>query len=279
MSVTIPRAETARLSIPRLGLGTWRLAGAEGQAAIEGGIALGYRHLDTAEMYGNEVEVGAAMAASGVAREELFLTSKVWHDHLAPEAMRAAIEGSLGKLKTPYLDLFLVHWPSPEMDLDGTMRTLRQLQEEGLTRAIGVANFPAGMLRRALDTGAPLACVQVEYHVNLSQERLLAVTRPAEMVLTAYSPLGKGGLVDDPTLARVGARHGATGAQVALAWLLRQKGVAAIPKASRPESQTANLQAVPLAQQLTAEDLAELDALPKDRRFVNPAGFAPNWED
>ena len=274
---TVPVLRTRHLEIPRLGLGTWQMRDATGRAAVEGALAMGYRHLDTAEMYGNEAMVGAAMAASGIPRPEIFLTSKVWHDHLSPDAMRAACAASLERLRTPYLDLYLIHWPALGMDLGAVLGTLAELREEGMTRAIGVANFPAGMLSEALATGVPLSCVQVEYHVNLRQDRLLALAAQHDLALTAYSPLGKGGLVDDPTLAAIGARHDASGAQVALAWLLRQERVVPIPKASRPETQRANLLALDLAGRLSEQDLAEINGLPRDQRFVNP-DFAPDWE-
>ncbi|MFC0410341.1 aldo/keto reductase [Roseomonas elaeocarpi] len=273
---TIPRIDTQHLSIPRLGYGTWRLSGAEGQRSVESALALGYDHLDTAEMYKNEAEVGAAVAASGKRRDSLFITSKVWHENLAPDAMGRAIDASLRALKTDYLDLYLIHWPSPEMDLDSALKALNGLRESGKAKAVGVSNFPAGMLRRALDTGVPLAAVQVEYHIGLSQDRLLEVVRPAGMVLEAYSPLGRGEILEEPVLRQVAERHGASPAQVALAWLLRQDAVVAIPKAARESSQRANLDALPLAAKLTEEDVAAIARLPGNNRLVNPA-FAPDW--
>ncbi|WP_426956080.1 aldo/keto reductase [Muricoccus radiodurans] len=269
---------TPQITLPRLGLGTFRLDGPAGQAAVERALRLGYRALDTAERYENEEVVGAGLKASGVARADVKVTSKVWWDHLGPGQIRAACEASLGRLGTDYLDLYLVHWPAPGMDLPRVLADMARLKEEGLVRAIGVANFPANLLRRALAVGVPLAANQVEYHLMLSQNRLLAVTRPAGMILTAYTPLGKGKLASDPTVQAIAARHGATGGQVALAWLLRQDGVAAIPKAAREESQRENLGAVALAPKLTAEDVAALDALPKDQRMVNP-DFRPDWND
>jgi 2,5-diketo-D-gluconate reductase B len=270
----IPTITTQRLSIPKLGLGTFGLTGRDGQAAVESALALGYRHIDTAEMYANEEIVGAAIRASGIPREELFVTTKVWWDHLAPDAIRAANAASLARLGLDAVDLYHIHWPAPGMDLAAALATTTALMAEGRTRAIGVCNFPPGLLRAALATGAPLAAVQVEYHALLDQSALLSICHANGLVLTAYSPLGKGRLADEPTLARIGARHGATASQVALAWLLRQDGVAAIPKASRADSQRANMAA--LAVPLDAADLAAIAALPKDRRFVNPA-FAPDW--
>lgn len=272
------RITTKLLSIPRLGYGTWRLSGAEGQAAVESALSLGYRALDTAEMYGNEVEVGAGLKASGLPRSDVFVTSKVWWTHLGPGEIRAACEASLQRLGTDYLDLYLVHWPAKDMDLPRVMHDMAHLREEGLARAIGVANFPAGLLKKALETGVALAANQVEYHALLSQDRLLGITRPQGMVLTAYSPLAKGQLASHPQMGAIASRHGATAAQLALAWLLRQDGVTVIPKAARPESQRANLAALDLATRLTEADLAEIHALPKDQRFVNP-DFAPDWSN
>ena len=270
----IPTITTPRLSIPKLGLGTFGLTGRDGQAAVESALALGYRHIDTAEMYANEEIVGAALRASGIPRAELFVTTKVWWDHLAPDAIRTANAASLDRLGLDHADLYHIHWPAPGMDLSAALATLRALMAEGRTRGIGVCNFPAGLLRAALATGAPLAAVQVEYHALLDQSVLLSICHAHGLALTAYSPLGKGRLATEPTLARIGARHGATASQVALAWLLRQDAVAAIPKAQRPESQRANMAA--LAVPLDAADLAAIAALPKDRRFVDPA-FAPDW--
>ncbi|MBB5692200.1 aldo/keto reductase [Muricoccus pecuniae] len=270
------RIDTPLISIPRLGYGTWRLSGAEGQAAVESALSLGYRALDTAEMYGNEAEVGAGLKASGLPRGEVFVTSKVWWTHLGPEEIRAHCEASLERLGTDYLDLYLIHWPAAGMDLPRVMGDMARLRKEGLARAIGVANFPPGLLKRAIETGVPIATNQVEYHALLSQDRLLEITRPNGIVLTAYSPLGQGRLASDPKLLAIAERHGVSAAQVALAWLLRQDGVAVIPKAARPESQRSNLEALSLAQRLTEADIAEIDALPKDQRFVKP-DFAPDW--
>ncbi|WP_431282050.1 aldo/keto reductase [Humitalea sp. 24SJ18S-53] len=264
------------LNIPRIGLGTWRLLGASGQASVETALELGYRHLDTAEMYGNEEMVGMALAASGVPRDDVFVTSKVWWTNLSPDAMRTCMGMSLRRLGLAQLDLYLIHWPAKGMDLNQALDTLQTLQAEGLTKAIGVANFPPALLEAALATGAPLAALQVEYHAMLGQDRLLAITRAHDMVLTAYSPLAQGRLAADPTLGAIATRLGVTPGQVALAWLMRQDGVVPIPKASRRENLAANLAALDIAPLLTEADLAAIAALPKDKRAVNPV-FAPDW--
>ena len=271
-----PVLETANLRIPRLGLGTWPMKGEDCAAAVARAIGLGYRHVDTAQMYGNEADVGAGIARSGIARGDLFLTTKVWWDQLTPDGIRRAADASLKKLGAGYLDLYLIHWPAPDMDLDAALRTLAALKRDGQAKAVGVANFPSALLRRAVESGiVPIACNQVEYHVYLSQEPVLALCRQHGVALTAYTPVAKASVNDDPVIARIAAKHGATSVQVALAWLLAQDGVVAIPKSAREEGQVANLGACAL--RLDGEDLASIKALPKNRRMVNP-GFAPAWD-
>lgn len=267
---------TQGVAMPRLGFGTFRMPGADAQPVVESALALGYRHIDTAAMYENEAAVGAAIATSGVARDELFVTTKVWHDQLGPEALHRAFDASLRKLGLDHVDLYMIHWPSRDMDMAATLEALMSLRERGLTRAIGVCNFNLPMLRRAVEEiGAPLASVQLEYHPFLSQAPMLAYLRQKGIPLTAYAPLAQGRAANDPTLAALGARHGCSAAQMAIAWLLDQPGVAVIPKAARAESQRANLDA--LAVRLDAEDRAAIAALPKDQRFVRPP-FAPEWD-
>ena len=264
------------LNMPKLGLGTWRMKGAECQAAVEGALSRGYRHIDTAQMYGNEDAVGDALAATSVPRGDIHLTTKVWWENLAPEAMQRAIETSLGLLKTDYVDLFLIHWPAPVMDLPASLGALVRIQEAGLARHIGVSNFPVALLKRAVEeVQAPICCNQFEYHVLLDQSKLVNYAHSKGIAVTAYCPLAQGRLADHPALTAIAAKHGVSSAQVALKWLLDQDGVAAIPKAGRAESQQANLDALNL--QLDDADRAAIAALPKGERFVNP-GFAPTWD-
>lgn len=265
-----------RLRMPRIGLGTWPMTGPPCEEAVLSALSLGYRHIDTAEAYGNEDAIGAAVARSGVARSELHITTKVWWDHLQPNAMRAAMARSLDALRTEYVDLYLIHWPGKDWNPARTMEALTGLQESGLARAVGVANFPLPLLRRTVEEWrVPVACLQVEYHVLLGQAALLRYARAHDMALTAYTPLGRGGALDLPELQRIAARHGATSAQVALAWLIGQDGVAAVPKATGAANQLANLHAGDL--ELTEEDQAVIASLPKDRRMVSP-DFAPSWD-
>ncbi|HJS83892.1 MAG TPA: aldo/keto reductase [Acetobacteraceae bacterium] len=264
------------LRMPRLGLGTWGMAGQACATAVATALGLGYRHIDTAQMYGNEDAVGAGMAASGVPRAEIHLTTKVWNDHLEPARMRAAIEASLRALRTGYVDLYFTHWPSPSMDLGAALETLAALQREGMARRIGVANFPVALMRRSVEEyGAEIAAEQFEYHAMLRQPPLLAYLRGHGIPIIAYSPLAKGQLVRNETLVRIARKHNATAAQVALRWLLDEPDVAVIPKSSREAGLRENLGA--LALRLDAEDRAAIEALPKDRRCVSP-GFVGAWD-
>ena len=268
--------QTQGISLPRLGLGTFRMQGDTCRAAVESALALGYRHIDTAEMYGNEDAIGAAIAASGVARKDLHVTTKVWNENLAPDAIRRAFDASLKKLKLDHVDLYLVHWPSKNMNLPAMFETLLKLKEEGRTRAIGVANFNIALLKTVVEEiKAPIACNQIEYHVMLDQTPVRKYLAAKSIPLVAYCPLAQGRAASDETLAAIGRKHGASAAQVALKWLLDQDGVAAIPKASRRESQQANLDALHVG--LDDEDRQAIAALPKNRRCVNP-GFAPAWD-
>jgi 2,5-diketo-D-gluconate reductase B len=267
--------QTQGVAIPRLGFGTFRMPGSGSQPVVESALALGYRHIDTAAMYENEDAVGAAIAAAQVPRNELFVTTKVWHDQLAPAAIRKAFDTSLRKLKLDYVDLYMVHWPSRDMDIAAVMEALTALREEGRTKAIGVCNFNMPMMRTAVDEiGAPVAALQIEYHPFLDQSAMLAYLRGKKIPLTAYAPLAQGRAATDETLRAIGEKHGVSAAQIAIAWLLDQDGVIAIPKARRPQSQQSNLDA--LSVKIDDDDRRAIAALPKNQRYVQPP-FAPDW--
>lgn len=264
------------VSLPRLGLGTWQIEGAAATEAVEDALALGYRHIDTARSYGNEREVGAGLRAAGVARDEVWVTTKVWYEDLAPDRLRRSAEASLEDLGLDHVDLLLVHWPNPSVPLNDTLAALHRVRQDGLARHIGVANFPARLLREAISQ-FPIACNQIEYHPYLSQRAVLDVAHAHGIVVTAYSPLGSGGLLRDPVLGAIAEARGCSPAQVSLRWLLDQSGVAAIPKAASSENRRANLAALGLAP-LTYEERARVDALARGRRFINPS-FAPDWDE
>lgn len=267
---------TQGLRMPRLGLGTWPMKSGECQRAVEQALTLGYRHIDTAQSYGNEDAVGAGLAAAGLPRGEVHVTTKVWWDNLRPEAIRRTLEQALAALRTEYVDLFLIHWPAPDMDLGAALGEMVRLKEEGRARAIGVSNFPVALLRRAVEeVRAPVAVNQVEYHVMLDQTKVLAYARSKGIAVTAYSPIARSAVSEQPEMQRIAKKHGATPAQVALRWLLDQDGVAAIPKAQSRANQQANMDTLKL--RLDDEDRAAIARLPKDRRMVDPA-FAPEWD-
>jgi 2,5-diketo-D-gluconate reductase B len=204
-------------SIPKLGLGTFRMSGAACQASVESALALGYRHIDTGQMYANEDAIGTAIATSGLPRDAIFLTGKVCHALATPEHARASLDESLHRLRTEYLDLCLLHWPRAGLDIPGILEMLTLAQQAGKTRRIGVANFPLRLLRMAVEEiGAPLFCNQVEYHVLLDQTPILNYLRVHDMTLVAHVPLAQGRLAEHPALRAIAVRHGATPAQVAL---------------------------------------------------------------
>ena len=262
--------------MPKLGLGTFRMQGDACRAAVESALSLGYRHIDTAEMYGNEEAIGAAHRRLPAAARRAACHDKSLARESGPDAIRRAFDASLKKLRLDHVDLYLVHWPSRSMKLAAVLETLMKLKQEGRTRAIGVANFTTALLKIAVEEmKAPIACNQVEYHVMLDQAKLWKYLVAQIIPLVAYCPLAQGRVASDETLAKIGRKHNASAAQVALKWLLDQDGVAAIPKASRAESQKANLDALKIT--LDDDDRKEIAALPKDRRCVNP-GFAPEWD-
>jgi 2,5-diketo-D-gluconate reductase B len=277
--MTAPNQTTETIEIqgtrvPRLGFGTWQIEGSDATGAVRDALEIGYRQIDTARAYGNEAEVGAGIAGSGVDREDIFLTTKIFPGDFEPDAVKAAAEDSLRSLRTDYLDLLLLHWPDDSVPLERTLGALTELREAGLIRNLGVSNFPAGLLERALEH-APVFCDQVEYHPFLGQDRLLELARERDVLVTAYSPLAHGRVPDDATLAEIGSSHGKTAGQVALRWLLDQPAVSPIPKASSHERRVENFEVFDFA--LTDEERARIDALPKDDRQIDP-DFGPDWD-
>jgi 2,5-diketo-D-gluconate reductase B len=226
--------------VPSLGLGTWRLSGEECVRAVERALALGYRHIDTAQIYANEDEVGRAIRNSGVDREEIFLVTKVWTSSFSYDDVIRSTRGSLKKLQTEYVDLLLMHWPNSRVPLEETLGAMRELQVEGSVKHVGVSNFPPSMVEEATQH-AEIFCNQVEYHPYRAQEELLEQAKEMDYLLTAYSPVAGGAAVNDATLREIGKAHGKTAAQVALRWLIQQEKVVAIPKAASEDHLRSNL--------------------------------------
>ena len=271
---TTETIEVRGVRVPRLGFGTWLIEGRDATEAVRDALEIGYRHIDTARAYGNEADVGEGIAESGLPREEFFLTTKVFPGDFEPDALTAAVEDSLRALRTDFLDLLLLHWPDPSVPLERTLPAMHELRQKGTIRNLGVSNFPAGMLAEALEH-APVFTDQVEYHPFLSQDRLLKLAREREVLITAYSPLAHGKVPNDPTLTEIGRAHGKTAGQVALRWLLDQPGVATIPKASSHERRLENFEVFDF--ELSDEERARIDALPKDDRQIDP-DFGPDWD-
>jgi 2,5-diketo-D-gluconate reductase B len=219
------------IRIPALGLGTWRLTGSQCRRTVEEALAIGYRHLDTAQMYRNEADVGAAIQAAGIDAGELFVTTKIDNGNHRPEAVRASTEESLDRLQLDAVDLLLVHQPVAVDILEDTLEAMQQLQQDGLVRHLGVSNFSVELLERAL-AAAPLLAIQIEYHPFRSQAGQLEAARRHDLLFQAYSPLARGGVAWDNDLEAIARDAGATAAQLSLRWLLEQPNVAVIPKAS-----------------------------------------------
>lgn len=266
----------AGVSIPALGLGTYQLTGRDAYDGVAHALSIGYRHIDTAQLYGNEAEVGAGIAAASVPRADVFLTTKVWHDRLGAEDFGPSVDESLRKLGTDYVDLLLVHWPSTEgVPLAETLGALDAARQAGKARLVGVSNFPSGMLREALSILPDLANVQVEHHPHLGQPDLLQIVRARGMTLTSYSPLGQGDALKDDAIREIAEAKGVGPGQVALAYLLGMDRVLAVPKSASETHRASNLAAAEIT--LTEAERARIDALPKDRRIVDP-GFGPDWD-
>lgn len=261
--------------VPSIGFGTWQITGGDCVDAVRDALEIGYRHIDTARVYDNEAEVGRGIAHSGVRREEIFLTTKVWMDDFEPDRLGRAAEESLSKLGTDYVDLLLLHWPSEDVPLARTLEAMVDLRDAGRIRQLGVSNFPPSLLREALEH-APVFTDQVELHPFLGQDALLSIADEHDLMVTAYAPLAHGKVPDDPTLREIGGAHGKSPGQVALRYLLDKPRTAVIPKASSHERRAENLDVFDFS--LSDDERARIDALPKDRRDFSPSWAPKSWD-
>ncbi len=256
----------SKQKMPILGLGTFDLRGEEGTSSVASAINHGYRHLDTALGYENHDAVGQGIAQSAIAREELFVTSKIPRDELSFDDIQRACERSLRELGLSYLDLFLVHWPNNDIPLADTLRGLAHLLDTGQVKNVGVSNFTTWRLREVLELDmAPIAVNQVEYHVYLNQEKLRSYCTANDITLVAYSPLAQGKLLKDEILTEIAARYEKTTAQIALRWLL-QKEVAAIPRSQSPERQIANFDLFDFS--LSPKEIERIDDIEEILRVI-----------
>lgn len=264
--------------IPRMGLGTWLRTGEDGFRAIMDGIEIGYRHLDTAQSYGTEENVGRAVRESGLPRDDLFVVTKVADTNLSHERFLPSLRRSLDTLRLDRIDLTLIHWPSHRdaVPFADYMTALAEAKSMGLTRLIGVSNFTIPLIERSVALLGPGEIVtnQVELHPYLQSRRLAAACRQHGVTVTAYMPLAKGRVIDDPVLTRIGAAHGVSAATATLAWLMR-KGMIVIPASHRRGHMAANFAATTL--RLSDADMAAIDALDRNDRMIDPAK-APEWD-
>jgi 2,5-diketo-D-gluconate reductase B len=262
--------------IPAIGLGTWELRGRTCARLVEQALRLGYRHIDTAQVYENEREVGEGLRASGIPRDELFVTTKVWTTHFAPNDLERSTKESLSKLHLSEVDLLLLHWPNPRVPLRETLGALAHVKQIGLTRHIGVSNFTVALIEEAVAAcPEPLACDQVEFHPYLDQTKVRQACARNGMAVVAYSPVAKGRIKNDETLARIGQSYGKTAAQVGLRWLVQQN-VAAIPRTSRIERLSENIDIFDFA--LSDQEMAQLSAMGSAKGRLTNFGFAPEWD-
>jgi len=227
--------------VPAPGLGTYQLTGKEGEKSISFAISIGYRHIDTAQFYRNEEVVGNTVKNSGIARKDFFITTKIWPTDFTKKNFVPAVEQSLKKLKSDYVDLLLLHWPADEAANALGTDLLLECHEKGYARLIGVSNFTIAQLEKARKK-APVFCNQIEYHPYINQHEMVKYTQKHELLLTAYTPLARGKVNTDPTLIALGKKYGKTATQIALKWFLQQKNVCPIPKGGNEKHLIENMQ-------------------------------------
>ena len=265
---SVPAVEARGARIPLLGLGTWDLRGRVCARVVEQALRLGYRHVDTAEIYDNEREVGEGVHASGVKRNEIFVTTKIWPTHFAPREFERAARDCLVRLRLSEVDLLLLHWPNPQIPLAETLGALSKVKRDGLARNIGVSNFTVSLIEQATELSSePPVCDQVECHPYLDQSKVIAACRQHGMAVVAYSPIARGNARNDEVLRRIGAAHKKTAAQVCLRFLVQQE-IVVIPRTSKVERLAENSAIFDFA--LGEGEMTEIAALSRrDGRMVD----------
>jgi diketogulonate reductase-like aldo/keto reductase len=262
--------------IPAIGLGTWELSGRACARLVEQAVRLGYRHIDTAQVYENEREVGEGLRASRVKRDEVFVTTKIWTNHFAPNDLERSTKESLTKLRLSEVDLLLLHWPNPHVPLSETLGALAHAKQLGMAKHIGVSNFTVALIEEALAAcPEPLVCDQVEYHPYLDQTKVREACAQHGMALVAYSPVAKGRIKGDATLTQIGRAHGKTAAQVCLRWLVQQN-VSAIPRTSKIERLSENIEIFDF--ELSEEEMGQISQMGSAKGRLTDFGFAPKWD-
>jgi diketogulonate reductase-like aldo/keto reductase len=273
----IPTFNAKGVSIPKLGFGTSQMG--DCAEIVAGAIKIGYRHIDTAWKYKTEKGVGEGIRQSGIPRHEIFLTTKVSHEYLRANDFSRMVDESLRNLKLEYVDLLLIHWPSPEkVPFDETLHALAKAKQQGKSRHVGVANCNIALIEEAIRLcPEPIINVQVEYHPYLDQSKLLSAVRRLGLAMTAYCPLGRGRIINDPIVADMAKSMGKSVAQVVLRWLVQQPNVIPIPRSSNPQRQAENFNVFDF--ELNPEQMHRLHQLARlDGRIANPIGRAPVWD-
>lgn len=265
--------------VPKFGLGTFRLSGQTVIDSVKTALDVGYRAIDTAQIYANEAEVGQAIAESQINRDELFITTKIWTENYAPDKLISSLKDSLRKLRTDAVNLTLIHWPAPKLgvSIPEVMQTLLEAKQQGLTEHIGISNFNIELTQQAIDSIGleHIATNQIELSPYLQNHRLVDFLQEQNIDVTSYMTLAYGKVLNDPVLREIAAQHQAASAQIALAWAL-QKGSAVIPSSTNREHLIANLRAQEI--QLTADEMAAIAKLDRNAREVYPEQLAPLWD-
>lgn len=265
-------------SIPVLGMGTWTLKGQACTELVSHALKVGYRHIDTAAAYDNEEAVGEGIRASGVKRDDIFLTTKVWWTDIAGGDLERSAEASLNRLGVDQVDLLLIHWPNPAIELAESVKALNRVRASGAARHIGVSNFPTALLAEAVRLSeAPLVANQVEYHPFLNQDRVYAACRDAGMAMVSYCPLARGGdLFSQPEVAGPAEHYGKTPAQIVLRWHVQQEGVIAIPRTSNAGRLAENADIFDFS--LSEEEMRSISALRQRGSRICDYDFSPVWD-
>lgn len=265
-------------AIPAIGLGTWELRGEQCTRLVETAVRNGYTHIDTAQMYQNEREVGAGIRASGVDRDSLFVTTKIWPENYATDDFARAADERLELLNCGTLDLLLLHWPPRAVSMAEAVAGLNKAKRAGLARHIGISNFNVAQVEEAVAlSDEPLVCNQIEYHPLINQDKVRAACAGHGLAITAYCPIARNKVADEPVMIEIAQKHNASPAQIALAWLAGHGDVISIPRSSRPERLADNLQALDIS--LSGDEMARISALnSRNLRLVDPDSVRPEWD-
>lgn len=268
--------EAKGVSIPAVGLGTWELRGRDCARLVTQAIKLGYRHIDTAQMYGNEQDVGEGVRASGIKRDDMFIVTKVSPDNLAPRLLERSVKDSIGQFRLGEIDLLLLHWPNKEVPLKDTIEALVNVKRNGLVRQIGVSNYTVALLEQA-DRLAEhrLVCNQIEMHPYLDQSKVVAACRALDMAVIAYSPIARGSAKHDAVLERIGKAHGKSAAQVSLRFLVQQ-GIGVIPRTSRVERLSENIAIFDF--ELSDVEMKQIKSLARPDGRIVDWSWSPQWD-